>query len=65
MEFSNFIESIILLISGGIIVLFGSGKIFPQVSNLNNIGKDRIKMVFIIGLIIVLAGVIQLVRHLM
>ena len=65
MDFSELTDGIILLISGGIIVLFGCGILLPNLSSQENVGKDKMKMVFAIGLVIVLSGVVQLARHLL
>ena len=65
MDFSDLTAGIILLISGGIIVLFGCGILLPNLSSQENVGKDKMKTVFAIGLVIVLSGVVQLARHLL
>ena len=65
MDFSNLTDGIILLISGGIIVLFGCGILLPNLASQENVGKDKIQMVLIIGLVIVMSGLVQLARHLL
>ena len=65
MDFSDLTDGIILLISGRIIVLFGCGILLPNLSSQENVGKDKMKMVFAIGLVIVLSSVVQLARHLL
>ena len=65
MDFSNLTDGIILLISGGIIVLFGCGILLPNLSSQEVVGKDKMKMVLTIGLVIVLSGVVKFARHLL
>ncbi len=64
MELSNFIDSIILIVSGALIALYGVGKIFPRLAGQEAVGKEKMKVIFIIGLILVLAGAVQALRHL-
>ena len=65
MDFSNLTDGKILLISGGIIVLFGCGILLPNLASQENVGKDKMQMVLIIESVIVLSGVVQLARHLL
>lgn len=63
MDFSSFTDSAILITSGVIIFLFGAGKLFPKLGNQES--PDKMKSVSIIGLVVVVAGTFQLVRHLL
>ena len=65
MDFSDLTDGIILLISGGIIVLFGCGILLPNLASQENVDKEKMEMVLVIGLVIVLSGVVQLARHLL
>jgi zinc transporter ZupT len=65
MDFSNLTDGIILLISGGIIVLFGCGILLPNLASQENVDKEKMEMVLVIGLVIVLFCVVQLARHLL
>ncbi len=64
MDLSNLSDGIILIVSGALIALFGSGKLFPKLSKQDDAGKKKFKVVLIIGLIAVFAGVVQLARTL-
>ena len=65
MDFSNLTDGKILLISGGIIVLFGCGILLPNLASQENVDKEKMEMVLVIGLVIVLFCVVQLARHLL
>jgi len=63
MDFSHFTDSAILIVSGTIVFLYGSGKLFPDLGNQESANKT--KSVLIIGLVIMLIGLVQLVRHIL
>jgi len=65
MDFSNFTDSIILLVSGIVIILYGAGKLFPKLAGRDTITQGRKNTILIIGLVIIIAGMVQLVRHLL
>jgi len=65
MDISNLSNGIILLISGVIVFLYGSGKLFSELYNQESVSKRKMKTVLIIGLVIIFAGIVQLVRHLL
>ena len=65
MDFSNLTDGIILLISGGIIVLFGCGILLLNLASQENVDKDKMQRVLVVGLVIVMSGVVQLARHLL
>jgi hypothetical protein len=65
MDFGNFADSIILLVSGAIIALYGAGKLFPKLADRGTGIKDKKNTIFMIGLVIFIAGIVQLVRHIL
>jgi hypothetical protein len=64
MELGNYIDSIILIASGTLIGLYGVGKIFSRLAGQEAVGKEKMKVNVIVGLILVLAGAVQALRHL-
>lgn len=62
MDFSHFTDSAILIVSGAIVFLFGCGKLFPNLGNQES--GNKMKSVVLIGLVIIFAGIVQLVRRL-
>jgi divalent metal cation (Fe/Co/Zn/Cd) transporter len=62
MDFSNILDSLILLISGVLICLYGSGKLFSELANKEPVNKGKMKIVLIIGSVIIFAGIVPLMR---
>ena len=65
MEMSTLEDAIILLVSGGLIALYGFGRLFARLGEQESERDKSMKMVIVIGLLVVGAGLVQLVRHLM
>jgi hypothetical protein len=63
MDFSNILDSFILLISGVLICLYGSGKLFSDLDNNEPVNKAKMKIFLIIGSIIIFAGIVPLMRN--
>lgn len=65
MDFSNFADSIILMVSGTIVALYGAGKLFPKLADRGTITQGKKNTILMIGLVIFIAGMVQLVRHIL
>ena len=65
MDFGDFTESITLLASGTIIALYGAGKLFPKLADQDTGIKDKRNTILFIGIVIVIVGIVQLVRHIL
>ena len=65
MDFSNFTDSIILLVSGILVALYGAGKLFPKLADQGTINQGKKNTILMIGLVIIIAGIVQLVRHIL
>ncbi|NQZ23611.1 MAG: hypothetical protein HRT53_16355 [Colwellia sp.] len=63
MDFSNILDSLILLTSGVLICLYGSGKLFSELGNKESVNKGKMKTILIIGSVIIFAGIVPLVRN--
>jgi hypothetical protein len=63
MDFGNLTDGIILLVSGAIVALYGAGKLIPKSTESGTSPKDKKKIIFMIGLVILFAGIVQLARH--
>lgn len=64
MDFNDYIDSIILIVSGVLVALYGSGRKFQTLGSHEALGKGKMRVVFIIGLLIAAAGTMVLVWRL-
>ena len=63
MDASNLTDSLILLSSGAVVILFAMGKLFP--GHLRSYGDKELKTrTLLVGCVIVCVGVVQLIRGL-
>ncbi|MEM8945704.1 MAG: hypothetical protein AAGD11_11015 [Planctomycetota bacterium] len=64
MDWNNLTDSLVLLSSGTIVLLFAMGKLFPSL--LRSDGDTELKQrTLLVGCVIVFVGVVQLVRGLL
>ena len=64
MDLGVFADSIILLISGTLILLYGLGKLFRTVSDKDEGLRDKKSNVIAIGVVLILASITQIFRQL-
>ncbi|QBY05994.1 hypothetical protein E2K93_17200 [Thalassotalea sp. HSM 43] len=63
MDFSLLTDAIVLIVCGGLICFFATGRFAPSAYEQQSIESN--KSILIIGSIIVFAGIVQLLRHLL
>jgi hypothetical protein len=64
MDMNNLTDSLILLASGAVVILFAMGKLFPGF--LRSDGDNELKKrTLLVGCVILCVGVVQLIRSLL
>lgn len=56
-------DSLVLIISGIIVCLYGSGRLFANLESRDIDEKSKMKPVLLVGAVIILAGLVQLLRY--
>jgi hypothetical protein len=63
MDMNNLTDSLILLLSGTVVILFAMGKLFSGLLRSNG-DKELKKRTLFVGYVIVCVGIVQLIRGL-
>ena len=56
MDFNDTLDGIVLIVSGILVAAYGSGRLFRSLGIRESIGENRMRVVFVIGLVLVIAG---------